>query len=97
MAKWSLLFNQAVTVFLIIWIVTPIVSEKFFQYRDHRDQNFYLKQGDENKNEVHDEVQAEVSFVLKYKLQNSSQSSGSKIIAIVIFLLFFFEIVRVLV
>ncbi|CAC5387251.1 MMP21 [Mytilus coruscus] len=62
MAKWSVLFHQTIVVVQIIWIVRPVTSEKFFQYRDHRDQNYYLKQANENKNEVQDAVQAEMQL-----------------------------------
>lgn len=51
---------QTLIVMQIIWILRPVISERFYQYRDHRDQNRYLKT--ENKNEVHDEVQAEIQL-----------------------------------
>lgn len=55
------LFYQTLAVMQIISILQPAISERFFQYRDHRDQSRFLKI--ENQNEVHDEAQAEVSVV----------------------------------
>lgn len=55
------LFYQTLAVMQIISILQPAISERFFQYRDHRDQSRFLKI--ENRNEVHDEAQAEVSVV----------------------------------
>lgn len=64
MGRWCL--NVHYTVVLVLCVVELIRTERFFQYRDHRDQSLYTNNADENKNEVQYEVQAEVSLIYHF-------------------------------
>lgn len=63
-SQWTRLIAVTCAVNFLLGLVTMVIGERFFQYRDHRDQLLYDNQ--KASLSVHNKIEAEVSGISSF-------------------------------